>query len=865
MIRLAKFDNPFQPRDGKCYEVASGGNVWDLFAKIRLDAFGGALLLTIDNRHLPEEEWDNEVPDGAVIGICPKVEGGVITLIVIAIVAIAAIAIALTYSVDVPTDPSGSTPDPMYSLKGQTNQIRFGEPIESAYGRTRIWPSYGAKPYNRNISNDVWQYSLFCLGQGELEIALTEGGLPEINIEDTNIDDYEDVEYELYGPNEPVSLIKTNVQTASDVGGLELYGPNEDDYDPDEYQRVANDAGTECTRIEVDLTLPSGLYRQSKKGNLKKVTASVDIFIVAIDDAGVEDPAGWTLLKHWSKTKSTVNPRRYTVGANVVSGRYKVWVRRDNNASTSHTTGDTVVWDAMRAFLREPNGGLYGDVTMLAMKVRASSNLNDQSKRKINVVATRKLPYNGVTFATPVATRSLVAAFIDVFIAQYGAALSAEVLDLDALAELDNQLQTEGVYFDWVFDSSSSVWDAAKTIARACRGVPILGGSQVYIVRDQPRTQLQHLFNAENIVEGSFSYNISLARPEDNDSVEMEYTDPVTWKRETVVCSFPGSDEAKPDQVTMIGVTDRDRAYHEGMYMLGTQKLQREELTFSTGAEGFTATYGDYIAVEYDAFGVKGAVGGFIRSIAPDRMSVDLSVEVDSSSDAGPHKITVTGKDGSPYSYDVVAAGVSNVVLLSTPLDPYVVINLNSEPPRFIFGAHNTLHKEGVITGLSPSNDETVEVTAIVYKSAVYDYDDVDAPALPNAGEDSTTPALPVVTGVELNQTGDTAYKITWEPAVGALYYIIQVSDDPTQFDEDENPIDAWETIGNTTATFFETTILTDYIYVRVAGVNTGQGSWAYYDQLINGDTRITESTTSLPSDIRITEDGDTRVTEDNS
>ena len=109
-----------------------------------------------------------------------------------------------------------------------------------------------------------------------------------------------------------------------------------------------------------------------------------------------------------------------------------------------------------------------------------------------------------------------------------------------------------------------------------------------------------------------------------------------------------------------------------------------------------------------------------------------------------------------------------------------------------------------------------------------------------------------------LNTSGD-LFLISWTGSASATSYIIQVSEDPTEFDTDPN--EAWDTIGETTATSFETTLLVEHIYIRVAGVNTGQGPWAEHDELIEGDTRVTDGTTSEASLTRVTESGDIRVT----
>ena len=451
-IRVIQSDNPFDISNNHlAFDVNGGLSVWEIFQTIGLTEFKSQMTVTLDKEELHFDQWDNPIKAGSVVGIVPKVEGSVITIIIIAVLAVAAIAIALTLNVPVPNSPKLSEPDPVYSLKGQTNQIKLGSPIESHYGAPRVWPSYGAKPYTRYQSNEAWQHSLFCLGQGSYDVS-------QVYIEDTPIEDFNDVDFEIIPPNGTVTMFRDNVQTSSEVGSQELYGPNEGAYDS-WFTATANDANTVTDLIEMDVSFPGGLYSQDDKGRLRKVTVTAVFEYIAIDNNGDEiDPGVWINLKNFSKSKSTITPQRYTISQAVASGRYKVRGRRTSNASNSHTVGDTMVWESLRAYLQ--NVGIYGDVTMLAMKARATANLNDQSKRKINCSVTRKLPiYDGSAWSQPTATRSVVWAFCDVFRASYGADLTDSVLNLPSLVALDAELTTAGVFFDWSFDATMSIWD----------------------------------------------------------------------------------------------------------------------------------------------------------------------------------------------------------------------------------------------------------------------------------------------------------------------------------------------------------------------------------------------------------------------
>ena len=511
MIHVVDIKNPFDLIEGHTYhKLESASSVWDMLAQIGWTSIEYGITVTVGNKHLEEDQWDLPIPEGAHVGIAPKIEGG-IGFIIFAIIAIVAVVVALAYSFEPPNAPSTAEGDPVFSLKGQTNQTKLNGHIESAYGDVRHWPSNGGASYTKYIDQDAWQFTLLCLGHGEYDLSdLTPDQLEErVFIEDTPVKDFSDVDLQLVRPNEEVTLFRDNVETNTEVGTIELYGPNEEDYvQPDGwFTATANSAGTLTDRIEFDVTFPSGLYVQDGKGRIRNYTVTLEFEILEIDDNG--DPLGvWTNLQNISKTKGTVTPLRYSYGSSVTLGRYQIRGRRTNDASSSSKVGDTVIWESLRAYL--PNVGFYGNVTMLAVSARATANLNNQSKRRINFRATRKLPIWDGGWSELTATRNPIWAFCDIFRAAYGASLAEQYLHLPSLKAVADQLEIEEKWFDWVYDTKQTVWAAAQTCAASFRAIPLIDVARLYVQEDRPKPIVQHLFNNENIIEGSFSLDTSL-------------------------------------------------------------------------------------------------------------------------------------------------------------------------------------------------------------------------------------------------------------------------------------------------------------------------------------------------------------------
>jgi len=587
MAHIIEISNPFEPfNDTRCSDVPEGITLraWLEIRFPGFEKFDRPTLVTLNGNGLMQKDWATRpLAKDDIVNVIALPGTAVQALYVLyAILVVASVVMALNAKQQIPTQGQMPEADPVYALKGQRNQIRLGEPIEVAYGRPRMWPSYAAVPYNKYQNNQQWLFQLFCLGQGKFSIE-------ETNIEDTPTSAFQDVEVEICPPGTPVTLFPDNVVTSVEVSNIELFGPNEpdsggtwiEDSPGDEDfgipatghyaitnagPFVANPSNTQTDKIELDLSFPRGLFVQNDNGGLDPMTVTAVFEARQINDAGL--PVGtWFTLATFTKTLATVTPQRFTVEATVELGRYEVRGARTTDKNTDARAGNQLQWETMRAIL--PSTRDYGNVTMVAVKARASNNLNDNAANRFNLVGVRWLPsWNPETQTWNEAgpTRSIVWAFCDVFRSVYGGRLADKFLDLNALAALDALFNEREEYFDWIFDQRLTVWDAARMITLVGRAVPMLNGSRVTMIRDEPKTLPTTIFNQENTVKNSFKRELKLFSIDANDGLEVEYTDANTWKSETVLCILPGESGDNPEKVKLNGVTDRTHAYRWGMW-----------------------------------------------------------------------------------------------------------------------------------------------------------------------------------------------------------------------------------------------------------------------------------------------------------
>lgn len=810
--------NVFEPTKIQRHAVSLGTSIsqWVQHRYPQEKEFPVPTICVVNGKPLMRKDWNYRIKNGDVVNFVAVPQGTLVLIIIAVVLIVAAIAVSLLMPMP-PRPGEGPESDPVFSNNGKGNTIRLGEPIEVCYGRNRIYPSLASRPFYRYIDNDQFQHSLFCLGQGQFDIEA-------IQIGDTSIDSYEEVEYEVLGPGETPTLFATNVYTSAEAGGQTLRAPNEPEYTEDGWVGPfsANPAGTEAYKIEFDVTLPKGLYKMNSEGKPQLLSVTIQSQKRLIDSNG--NPLGDFTTLHAPVTISakTVTPQRKTYSVTVDSGRYEVRLRRTDTKNLTAKAGHDVVWESMRAYVDQDQEPDYGDVTLLAVKIRATSNLNNQTQSQFNVIATRKLPIreSGGVFSEPVATRSIVWAFVDIFRSTYGGRLADSFFDWDALEELDALYSSRGEYFDWIFRDAITVWSAAQTVAQVGRAVPLLVGSLITMKRDGPLSVPVALFNQENIVEGSFKWDIKLWDIDEHDSLRVEYTDSTTgYKQEQVTAVLTGGTSDNPEDLRIMGIQNRTHAYRQGMYMLAVNKYLRENISFETGLEGFIPTYGDLIAVSHDvpAWGQSGYVVNAVRG-AGTNYHLWLSEPVNFVA-GNTYQILLRSRTSAPIGpLTAHATSDPQQVLIQSAADIDFLLDGTTEPMLFLFGVSNNITKYLKVVRVEPQGDEKVRITAVNEDERVHSFDSLVPSALNQLTFPPFPPDLPEISALYITQLDLVLYivQVSWLSAFGAQYYIIQTSEDGTN----------WQEQGTTTRTSIQLQVLPGDLYVRVAAVNNGQGPW---------------------------------------
>lgn len=765
-----------------------------------------------------------------------------------------------------------AAPSPTYNLQAQGNLARLEEAIPEHFGRCIAFPDFAALPYLEYAGNEQYLYQLLCIGRGEYNIEA-------IRIEDTPVTSFAEITYEVVPPGGSVTLFPSNVATSGEVSGQELPGRRAATYSQsgttvtvtltdhglgtgrmvyldftsgsatdgeftvasaptgstftvtaasslttsgnvDVYTYigpfVANASGTDANALGIDVVLPRGLY-SVVGSSVESMSVTYEVSAQEIDDGGT--PIGsWAVLGTETISDATTTPQRRSARYGLAThGRYRVRVRRTDVQQTASTYGHELWWGGLRAYLPETRD--FGDVTLLAMRLRASNNLSAQASRKVNVICTRKLPvWNGSEWSAPQATTSIAWALA--YVARQ--ALDDARIDLAALLALDAVWQTRGDKFNGRFESAISLWEALSKIAMAGRAKVFMQGGVLRVVRDEAQATPVALFSMRNIVRGSFSVDYLMPTVESADAVEVSYFDEAYWAPQRVLCQLDGYTADKPARVDLFGVTSRTQAFREGLYQAASNRYRRKLIRFATEMEGFIPSPGDLVAIQHDmvSWGQHAEVVGWNAGTKTLTLSDPMTFG------AGTHYVALRTKGGGVDGPYVATAGstAKELVLATTPaVTPYA--GDAYERTHITFGPGETWRQPAKVVAIKPRGLAQVEIECVNEDPSVHTAENGETAPPIVTSQLTTLYTAPLITGLAcVSSPSDVARALmTWTPAPGAERYEIEAANTFDPYSTDVS----WTRLGDTTANNYSVTaIYGAATSFRVRGVGLAAGPW---------------------------------------
>lgn len=621
---------------------------------------------------------------------------------------------------------------PTYSLSIQGNTARLEQPIPELIGRHRIFPDFVGQPYIQYVDNEQYIHMGLAIGIGEYEI---EDG--SLKIGETPIASFEEIDYAVIEPGgaHDVDIWDPRWVVSQDIATIRLPGDTDDPPSPWKGPFIANPPETTIDRIEVDFIFPRGLFGTGAGPPFYDQSAVVDIEAQEIDADGTAIGA-WTALETaLTFVDLEFAALRSTHGYDAPSpGRWQVRVRRtdtDIGASTSAGANE-IDWAGLRGRLMIDR--TFEGMTTLDVVMKATGDLNSATSRKVNLIATRKLPTwddgAGAMTTALAATRNPCDAMAYIALGANGGRLAESEVDLAGIYENRDFFDEQDPpwTFDFVFDQSLAVSEALARVARAVVAERVVQGQKLRLVRDVEAVAPVAMFGPRNIRQGTVELNYAMVDQTTADALICTYIDPVAWKPKDATIAFDDSPQEKPSRITLHGITNRTQARTVGWWLARGNRYRRRVVKWSTEMEGLAVLFGDAISFSHDVPRWGQSMEVLEWDDATSTMT--LSDQPDFSA-GGTHYIAIrdsTGMLTGPFEATAVDDEAYQIVVGDGDL-PEIYTGGDRERTFVQFGPGEAYARRLKVKTVSPRSEEEAEIVAFDDDSRMYDPipdDDVD-------------------------------------------------------------------------------------------------------------------------------------------
>lgn len=737
MAAIVLLRNPLAPHLREMVEIEAGTRVIDWLQTEHPNGFGVPIRFYVNSveKSLDDLDYAVGVDDVVVIALMPAEP---ISLSSIAIsfaisAALAAISFAVNYFFFRPKEASGGLKGErrsVYDISTDQNSARLGEAIPVLYGTAIFSPDYVSQPYTwfswsqanalEPLNGIQYLDIIMCLGQGNIDVSDVFVGDTDVTTLPAGV-----VTYQVFKPAQHNSTMGTiaaamgsgfyeNVVTSTEVANQELAKAN------DSAGFVAACKPGQKGRVfQVDFVCPNGLYIVSTDpGDVRSYSVSITVSWVELDDN--DNQVGSTYTQ--SVTLSTSAPgttdnivltspvrRTYTITANK-SARWAVKVTRTTNPTRPQKGQSQIVWTGLKLMLDYPATTVYGNVTLLACRIKASNGLASDAAVRVRVKATRRLP--PPTGGTEAQSTSGADAFADVYTnTVYGAARPRAELDTATLTTL--RTNWSAYQFNYIFRDRITVWEALRTIATPFGAEPLPVGQVMSVAQDGVKSVRSALFTDANIVAGTMEVGYSFDEEGAADGIEIEYLDPKDFRQS--YATYP-TNAVRPDRFTVPGITSATHAAEYARLTWQRSQSQRKRITFDTELEGLILQLGDRIGVSHNV--PKWGEGGLVLSMSGNVLTVDRALDWT----GGAKQVLLRKPDGSVTDPITVTQGLlANQIELPGAAPTTVNYDNDSEYTSFAFGSATTMVRDFVIIATKPTGENTVTIEAVNYAPTIFD------------------------------------------------------------------------------------------------------------------------------------------------
>ncbi len=476
--------------------------------------------------------------------------------------------------------------------------------------------------------------------------------------------------------------------------------------------------GEEINSVWFNVVLPQGIRTESQ------TVLDLDFNIVAYEIDSNSNDTGTLYSDTVTISGNTLNPQYRTFKLNVPSGRYRAEIYRTTLTQPDGAIDNSKIESIVS--VTPYSGANFGDVTLLEVDRRATTQPLAGTQSKINALVTRKLQTfdGGGAF---VATRSFADYVYYILSDQAGEPDSQ--IDTDTLFGIyDGLADPQLGYFDFTFDDSDI--GMRERIETACNVARVryynLPKPRWNFVREEAQQVRVAMFNRRNILPASSSQVYKFQRTADFDSVQVRYTDPDNNTEAVINRAWNGTsiisgEGFRPIEIDLAGCRNVTQATNRADLEIRKLVYQRRRVNDTVMNEGQFIGLGQLIqwADPNDQQIFAGEVAGFDGVDTFDtfervnlKTGVTYFVNITDNTGAVSNTATVTARTDTDYGF--IASGLSGAYVASGAVQ---------------LGSKYFIYKNGELTDLlvtaidRPDERGNVAIEGVEYVAQVFEQD----------------------------------------------------------------------------------------------------------------------------------------------
>lgn len=282
----------------------------------------------------------------------------------------------------------------------------------------------------------------------------------------------------------------------------------------------------------------------------------------------------------------------------------------------------------------------------------------------------------------------------------------------------------------WLTEQRSA-YDVLSDLCSIFRAIPVWNGTELTFIMDRPSDPVWTYTNA-NVVGGQFSRQYSAMKARHN-AIQVEYKDAENNYENTI--EYISDDEQirkfglNLKKVTAFGCTSRGQAFRTGKWILETERLETETITFTVGSEGLMNIPGDIIRVSDNHFAGTN-IGGRVQAIHGRTLTLDREIQFSANhflsyinAQAKHQKIRITAVSGKQVTLEHEPVGLSLqgvwsllTQTVASQLYRCMTVTENEEGTYTIFALQHEPQKEEIVdngASFEPRNTSVIKTPTL--------------------------------------------------------------------------------------------------------------------------------------------------------